>query len=91
MKKKGILEFWEIRARQNRISGSWGDPGGKLENNLSQTGYNHKVCKYAERIIKLWEVVVLGLWYCRSATYEDSDLLYVSGFVVGPLRCVQRR
>ena len=57
MKEKEILEFWEIRARQNRIFGSWGDSGGKLENNLSQTGYNHKVCKYAERIIQLWELV----------------------------------
>ena len=56
-KKRGTLEFGEIRARKIMISGSWGDPGGKPENNLSQTGYNHKVCKYAERIIKLWEVV----------------------------------
>ena len=57
MKEKEILEFWEIRARQNRIFGSWGDSGGKLENNLSQTGYNHKECKYAERIFQFWEVV----------------------------------
>ena len=57
MRKEITLEFGEIRARKIRISGSWGDPGGKLENSLSQTGYNHKVCKYAERIFQLWEVV----------------------------------